>query len=99
METGGLDILFLGRKLLKLVAVLYSIQKGMSREEIASQMEIERIAEKTDRVCKETRGEETAINVNSVISADESSYSMPTSSVAIFAAYSRQRNSISQMGL
>ena len=71
----------LSKKLLKLVVVLYNLQKGMSPNEIAEQFKVEIMAERTDEICKENRKDETSVNLNSMGSFEESSQiSCPISS-------------------
>jgi hypothetical protein len=67
------DHTLLSRKLLRLVVVLYNLQKGLAPEEVAEQLKMEKHSAKTDEICKESRLGDTSKYLNSIGSFEESS--------------------------
>lgn len=87
----NLEQLPLSRKLLKLVVVLYNLRNGLSPEEVRERIQMEKVADKTDEICKESKRDVSSYQVQSVGSLDESSLLSATPSTA---AYLKQFNSI-----
>jgi len=50
LETSQLPM---SKKILKLVVVLYKLQQGLSVDEVREQMQLERLVDQTNSICKE----------------------------------------------